>query len=499
MKIFKFTTLLLIALSACTVKPEQQKEQDVAQAQKPNVLLLYMDDLRPQLNSYEQKQIHSPNIDALAAKGVRFDNAYCNIAVCGASRASMMTGMLPTKTRFVDYKTRVSEEAATEVTLPQLFKNNGYRTISNGKIYHHLDDRQQDWDEMWRPYAYDKNDKGLSPLDYWQSLWRDYQLPDNRKEYQATDRGPSYESADVPDSTYIDGLMTEKVIRDLYKLKDSNKPFFLTAGFIAPHLPFNAPTKYWDMYDKESIKLPKNNFVPKNAPKVSLPSPGEFYQYSDIPRDREINDEEAKVLIHGYYATVSYVDALIGKIMGTLKTLEMDKNTIVVLVADHGYNLQEHRLWGKWTSHRTAMRVPLIIRTPEMMKGAVANGLVDLTDVYPTLAELCSLEAPKEQLAGQSLVPILNDPSAKGKDKVFARNRLGYSIITPEYSYTEFIKAEEEKPFAKTLYDYTKDINENENVAGDENYKETVNKLSNILHTEYASNVAPVLKKTASK
>ena len=235
--------------------------------QKPNVLLFYMDDLRPELSSYGVAQIQSPNIDALAAKGVKFTNAYCNIPVCGASRASMLTGMLPTKNRFLDYNTFAEKETPDAISLPQLFKENGYTTISNGKIYHHLDDRETDWDEVWRPYAFDKNDTGLAPTDYWQSLWKDYHNPENIATYKMTDRGPAYESAEVTDSTYIDGLMTEKIIRDIKKLKKNGAPFFLTAGFISPHLPFNAPTKYWDLYDRNNIKQPENyNYTPVGAP-----------------------------------------------------------------------------------------------------------------------------------------------------------------------------------------------------------------------------------------
>lgn len=193
---------------------------------KPNVLLLYMDDLRPQLGCYGQKQMQSPNIDQLAKEGVLFNNAYCNVAVCGASRASMLTGMRPTKNIFRDYKVFVQDDTPNAITLPQLFKKNGYTTISNGKIYHHLDDRMSDWDEIWRPYAFEENPDGLAPTDWWQGLWRDYLLPENILVYQTTNSGPAYERADVKDSDYIDGLMTQKVINDLEKLKNSNQPFF---------------------------------------------------------------------------------------------------------------------------------------------------------------------------------------------------------------------------------------------------------------------------------
>ena len=458
------------------------------QSNKQNILLLYMDDLRPQLNSYGNEQIISPNIDALASRSVQFSQAYSNVSVCGASRASMLTGMLPTKTRFIDYSTRVDVETPNQVTLPRLLKDNGYTTISNGKIYHHLDDRVSDWDEVWRPYAFDENDQGLAPSDYWQSLWKDYQLAKNIEFYRATDRGPAYESADVSDGTYIDGMLTEKVIRDLKRLKTSNKPFLLTAGFIAPHLPFNAPTKYWNMYDRKEIKQPDNNYVPKHAPKTSISRWGEMRAYTGIPRQGGVSDETARSLIHGYYATVSYVDALIGQIMTALTELELDQKTIIILVSDHGYNLQEHTQWGKYTSYRTSTRVPLMIHLPAMSKGGKTNALVDLIDVYPTIVELLELELPKHQLAGVSLVPVLKDPSLDGKSHVFLKNAKGYTIQTQEYSYTEFIN-DNNQTFASMLYDHRTDGDENINVVNDANYAHTVTKLSTLLHTDYVSNI----------
>ena len=341
----KLFVLSLLSLLHCK---EITKENT---PQKPNVLLFYMDDLRPELGSFGAAQIQSPNIDALAAKGVKFTNAYCNIPVCGASRASMLTGMLPTKNRFLDYNTFAERETPDAISLPQLFKENGYTTISNGKIYHHLDDRETDWDEVWRPYAFDENDTGLAPTDYWQSLWKDYHNPDNMVTYNKTDRGPAYESAEVTDSTYIDGLMTEKIIRDSKKLKKKGAPFFLTAGFISPHLPFNAPTKYWNLYDRNDIKQPENyNYIPVGAPKMSISNWPEMRSYTNIPKRGPVSDSIALDLIHGYYATVSYSDALVGKILDTLKDEGLDQNTIIVFVADHGYNLQEHPQWAKFTN-----------------------------------------------------------------------------------------------------------------------------------------------------
>ena len=490
MKNFPPTALILFLLG-CSDAPLQTDFGSTLSeptSKKPNILLLYMDDLRPQLNSYGYQQVISPNIDALANRSIQFTQAYSNVSVCGASRASMLTGMLPTKTRFINYSTRVDIETPNQVTFPRLLKDNGYTTISNGKIYHHLDDRVSDWDEVWRPYAFDKNNEGLSPLDYWESLWKDYQLTENIELYKATNKGPAYESADVSDNTYVDGLLTDKVIRDLKRLKLSDKPFLLTAGFITPHLPFNAPTKYWDMYDRKGIRQPNNNYVPINAPKTSISNWGEMRAYTDIPKQGGVSDEKAISLIHGYYATVSYVDALIGLIMTALADLQLDKNTIVILVSDHGYNLQEHTQWGKFTSYRTSTRVPLIIHLPEITKGSKTDALVDLTDIYPTVVELLDLELPEHKLAGESLVPILKNPSLGGKSHVFLKNGKGYTIQTQEYSYTEFIDGNNET-FASMLYDHRTDGDENINVINDANYADAVTKLSSLLHTEYANNI----------
>ena len=479
---FRICCLLLLLLS-CNNKIV------TTETKKPNILLLYMDDLRPEIASFGATQIQSPHIDALAAKGIKFTNAYCNVPVCGASRASMLTGMLPTKTRFLNYNTFVEKETPDAVTLPQLFKQNGYTTISNGKIYHHLDDRETDWDEVWRPYAFDENNQGLSPTDYWQSLWKDYQNPENRIEYKNTNTGPAYESGIVNDSIYIDGLMTEKVIRDIKKLKKSDKPFFLTAGFIAPHLPFNAPKKYWDLYDRNSIKQPDNNYVPKDAPKLSISNWPEMRAYSNIPKEGQVSDSLAIDLIHGYYVTVSYADALIGKILDELKAQELDKNTIVILVSDHGYNLQEHTQWAKFTNYNTSTQVPLIIYNPLTEEKGTTNALIELVDVYPTLAELCHLEFPKHQMDGKSLVSILRNPNAEGKAHVFIKKGNGFTLKTKDFSYTEFIKPEDNSTLTAMLYDHRTDKAENINVVNKEEYKDVVSELKLILHKAYQNNI----------
>jgi arylsulfatase A-like enzyme len=452
-----------------------------------------MDDLRPELSSFGALQILSPNIDDLAKRGVKFTNAYCNVPVCGASRASMLTGMLPTKNRFLNYNTFVEKETPEAITLPQLFKSNGYTTISNGKIYHHLDDRETDWDEVYRPYAFDKNNQNLTPTDYWQSLWKDYQLPENISEYKLTNTGPAFEKAAVNDFVYIDGLMTEKVIRDIKKLKKSKSSFFLTAGFIAPHLPFNAPKKYWDLYDRNRIKQPENyNYIPKNAPKMSISNWPEMRAYSNIPKEGQVSDSLAIDLIHGYYATVSYTDALVGKILKELKESGLDKNTIVIFVSDHGYNLQEHTQWAKFSNYNTSTQVPLIIYNPFFKDNGTTNALVELVDIYPTLAELCRLEFPENQVDGVSMVPILKDVNKKGKDHVLIKKGNGFTLKTPDFSYTEFINPVDNSTIKSMLYDHRVDKAENENVVKLPKYNKVVIKLKSLLHSTYKQNIEGV-------
>ena len=457
---------------------------------KPNVLLLYMDDLRPELNSYGSKHICSPHIDKLAEKGVQFNEAYANVAVCGASRASMLTGIYPGKDYFIDYKTRLDIEKNDIVTIPKLLKNNGYTTISNGKIYHFLNDKWGDWDEVWRPYAFE-NPEGIEPIDWWQSLWKDYQTKENKESEKIKGKGPAFEIANVKDSILIDGLLTNKVIRDIIRLKKESSPFFLTAGFISNHLPFIAPKRFWDIYDYDSIKLPLNDRPSVNAPKISISNNGELINgYSGIPKTGDLPIGLSKKLTHGYYATVSYVDHLIGKIIKTLEEVEIANNTIIIFVSDHGFNLKEHSQWGKYTSHRTSGKVPLIIYDPRNASKINSNSLVELVDIYPTLLELLDIYQPKHKLDGKSLVPILRNPYHENKSHVFMKNAEGYSIKTANYSYTEYLKLKGNRQFIDNmLFDHENDPNETVNLSNEVKYKPVVDSLSNLLHNRYRFNI----------
>ena len=449
-----------------------------------------MDDLRPELKSYGATHIYSPNIDRLSKKGVQFDKAYANVAVCGASRASMLTGIYPGKNYFIDYKTRIDVEKKDIVSLPKHLKNNGYTTISNGKIYHFLDDKWNDWDEVWRPYAFE-GPKEIKPIDWWESLWKDYQTKENKELENLTGKGPAFEKAVVDDSILIDGLLTNKVIRDIKRLKNEPSPFFLTAGFISNHLPFIAPERFWDMYDYDSIKLPPNDTPPLNSPSISISNNGELINgYLGIPKKGDLSKDLSKKLKHGYYATISYVDHLVGKIINTLEEEKLSENTIIIFVSDHGFNLKEHSQWGKYTSHRISGRVPLIIYDPTNTSTTNTNSLVELVDIYPTVLDLLGLESPVHLLEGKSLVKILKNPMYENKSHVFMKNAKGYTIKTADYSYTEYLKLKDNRQLIDNmLFDHKNDTDETINLSKDIRYKNVVDSLSSLLHSRYRFNI----------
>ena len=436
------------------------------QKDRPNVLFIAVDDLRPQLGCYGHKQMISPNIDRLASDGVTFLRSYCQVPVCGASRASLLTGVRPTANRFLGYDTWAEKDLPGALALSEHFKNNGYHTISNGKIFHHRADCSGSWSEnAWHP-------KGN---------WRNYMLQENQKLNRQKPKlaGPAYESADVPDNAYFDGKVADKGISDLRRLKDEDKPFFLALGFLKPHLPFNAPKKYWDMYEAEEIDLVDNPFRPKGAPDAALHNWGELRAYHGIPPKGALSEELARKLVHGYYACVSYTDAQIGRVLTELERLGLRDNTVVILWGDHGWNLGEHGLWCKHCNFETSLHSPLIIRGPGIKHGAKTNALTEYLDIYPSLCELCDLPLPGH-LEGRSFVPLLKDPNLPWKRAVFSRYFRGDSVKTDRYRYTQWRRKDGEI-YARMLYDHNNDLVENVNISELPRNKELVNKLSNML------------------
>ena len=436
---------LLIFFAVSTVHADET-------APKPNVLFIAIDDLRPELNCYGKTHIHSPNIDALARSGVLFERSYCMVPTCGASRASLMTGLRPSKSRFVSYLTRADKDASGITTLNSHFKDNGYFTLSNGKVFHHRDDSETGWSEpAWRNKA----------TSYRLEASRSVQGRKNSKGKKL--RGPAYESSDTEDDQHGDGMTADKAIKDLQRLAKQDSPFFLAVGFNKPHLPFVAPKKYWDLYDRGTITLPLNYNVPKDAPKEAIHTSGELRAYYGIPAKGPVSDETARNLIHGYYACVSFVDAQVGKVLAELDRLELAENTIVVLWGDHGWNLGDHTLWCKHSCFESSMHAPLIVRAPGIKGGTHTPGLTEFIDIYPTLCELAGIEKPSH-LHGQSFAALLRDPDMAWKDAAIGRFQSGDTIRTDQYRFSQY-KSRDGKPIARMLYDHKSDPLENTNLS----------------------------------
>jgi iduronate 2-sulfatase len=416
---------------------------------RPNVLFIAIDDLRTALGCYGDDLAISPNIDRLAATGRLFTGAYTQQAVCGPSRASILTGRLPDETRVWHNRNKFRDTLPDIVTLPQAFMRQGYTALSLGKII--SGNAKEKDDASW-----------TTPAILQKPGWKNYYLPENQG---YSGKGPSYERADVPDDGYTDGKLANLALQTLEELSQQEEPFFLAVGFFKPHLPFNAPKKYWDWYDPEAFTLEDEPKEVKDSPETAYHSHRELGGYVDMPQDEQLDAEQTRVLRHGYYACVSYVDTQVGKLLEKLEELGEADNTIVVLWGDHGFALGETQRWCKGTNFELDTRVPLIVRVPGMDKpGIPTDSLVELIDLYPTLADLAGLETPW-QLDGTSFRQLLNNPRAPGRDIVrsqFARpfsksepEVMGYSIRTPTHRYGRWVDFSSREVIAEELYDYT--------------------------------------------
>ncbi len=446
---------------------------------KPSVLFIAVDDLRPQLGCYGDDRILSPNIDRLAREGMVFERTYCQQAICMASRASLMSGYRPDKGE-MHRRGPLYKHVPGALSLNKHFLGNGYETVSIGKIYHHRSDDEVGW-----------STEAFHPEGKW--IGRGYlseEAIECVREYtekypKATRRGigPPFECADVPDGAYADGVSAEYAISELNRLKDET--FFLAVGFYKPHLPFNAPKKYWDLYAEEEIELAENPFAPKGVPREALTDWGELRAYHGMPKKGPMPDHLARTLIHGYRACVSYTDAMIGKVLDELDRLGLRENTVVVLWGDHGWKLGEHGMWCKHTNFELDTHVPLIISAPEMKaRGGRTPALTEFVDIYPTLCELCGLELP-EHLEGRSMAPLLDDPGLQWKEAAYSQYphgaAMGYSVRTDRHRYTEWRDMKSGKIRAKELYDHQNDPHENENLANTPGSQRQMNKLSRTL------------------
>ena len=469
-----------LLLAACLILPSVclLTAVSAAAAEWRNVLLICVDDLKPLLGCYGDPLARSPNLDRLAARGVTFERAYCNQAVCSPSRNSLMTGLRPQTLGIYDLPTHFRNAAPDAVTLGQHFKAQGYRAEGLGKIYHVGHGNRDDAD-TWSVPA-------------WRPKGGGYALPQSTEGARDSKQGPrgaAYESADVPDSRYGDGMIADEAILRLRAAKQNDQqPFFLAVGFLKPHLPFVAPKKYWDLHDPAAFKLASPQTPPVGAPSYAPQSGGELRGYKDIPTSGQLPDELQRTLIHGYYAATSYMDAQAGRVLDELDRLGLAENTIVVLWGDHGWHLGDHGIWCKHTNYEQAARIPLIVAAPGLAADTHSSSLVETVDLYPTLAELAGLPLPKE-LDGRSFAAVIRDPAAAHRDHaihVYPRNApergsvLGRAVRTERYRLVEWKRPGDAADNADLeLYDYQLDPLETKNLAAEQ--PETVAKLLALL------------------
>ncbi len=476
------TLLALLTLSCCAAADA---------AGKPNVLFFAVDDLRPEFGAYGKTYIHSPNLDRLANRGVTFNRAYCQQAVCSPTRSSLLTGTRPDTTKVWDLETHFRKALPDVVTLPQHFKQNGYFVQGMGKLYHGGFDDPQSWSVPWAAPKTSHGTYGLpenNALNKQAPVATPKNAPKAKKGKAASrgPRGPAFESSDVPDNTFHDGALADMAVAALAECAQKDQPFWLGVGFIRPHLPFVAPKKYWDLYDPATIRLAPNPFPPQGAPDYAVLSGGELRSYHGIPTG-PIPDDLARQLKHGYYAAISYMDAQVGRVLDELDRLGLAEKTIIVLWGDHGWKLGEHGGWCKHSNVENDTNAPLLISVPGLKTaGQRTEALAEFVDIYPTLAELCGLPLP-DHLEGASLVPVLRDPAKAVKNAAFSqyprgvdgRQLMGYTMRTDRYRFTRWVgRNDHSKVDAVELYDHQTDPLESVNIAHAPENAELVGRLT---------------------
>jgi arylsulfatase A-like enzyme len=480
--------------------------------QRPNVLFVIVDDLRPELGSYGNQEIRTPHFDQFAKGATTFMRAYCQAAVCAPSRASVMTGLRPDSNRVWDLRGKFRINLPEVVTIPQHFHRHGYHTVSMGKIFHNFMPDRVSFDEPdLRPKKYmtpemiDREPESFyhdEALNAELAQVRRRRLKKNPRAYgDGWAYGRATESFDGPDNSFYDGAQTELAIETMRRLKEKDQPFFLALGYYRPHLPFVAPKKYWDLYQRDKLSMARNPFLPKDAPVMAMNSAYELkgcydFEHVNHPSVARLTEAEARLLKHGYYASVSYLDACLGKLMSGLADLGLDKDTIVVVWGDHGWKLGEHGSWCKQTNYRIDLQVPLMIRFPGAAgRGQKCDALVELVDLYPTLCDVANIPIP-DDMEGTSLKPLLLDGKKEWKSAAFSQfhrsprvtpdggRYMGFSMVTSKYHYVQWRNwnhisgVAQEEVVADELYDLRADPDENTNLANLAKHKQLIDRLS---------------------
>ena len=464
--------IILLLFTAILTSCKSKKE--TISRTSPNILFIAVDDLRPELGVYGNQTVKSPNMDKLANEGSYFTRHYVQVPTCGASRFSLMTGMRPRKRIHLDNKVFYEETSQQpERERPESFahhlRRNGYQTVGVGKISHSVDGLVYQYDEQptkiqemphsWNRFVFNPGK--------WKTGWNAffaYANGENRQSLKGQVK--PYESVDISDYDYPDGLILKSSINELNRLKEEGKPFFLGVGFFKPHLPFNAPKKYWDIYERDSISVAPDPNIPLGVNPKSIGKMGEFHNYKlsdEKPTlSQSVSDQYARKLIHGYYASISYIDNLIGKLIQELESLGLDKNTMVIIWGDHGWHLGNDRKWGKHTLFERSLKSVLIIKLPgKQNKIKEIDSIVETVDIYPTLMEFCSI-TPPYKLDGESLLKHMISKKTNKKNIAYSYWKEGISIRTEKYRLTKFFRKEEPRI---ELYDHLLDSEENKNIA----------------------------------
>jgi arylsulfatase A-like enzyme len=483
-----------------------------------NILMIAVDDLKPLLGCYGDETAITPHIDRLAASGLACLNNHCQQAICGPTRASLLTGLRPDKTKVWDLKAKLRKVNPDVVSLPQYFRGQDYVTAGVGKVFdvRNVDKKcdEPSWSipfleshdlpsnqELGAPFLgrfHNAKSKAVMSKAEGEGITGYAQLAKYAKKNGAF---PVVECEDVPDNAYRDGQIAIQGIKFLEQFKQGGQPFFLAVGFRKPHLPFVAPKKYWDMYDRNQFKVHPYQERSAGGPEVAYHSAGEIRQYTGVSdfdsysdaKSDHMPEELQKELIHGYYACVSFIDAQVGLLMKAIKRQGFDKNTVVVLWGDHGWHLGDHGLWCKHSNFEQATRSPLIFASPDWPAAGKTQSPTEFVDVFPTLCELAGVSTPGN-LDGTSLVPLMKNPKASVKPFAVSQyprsgNVMGYAIRDGRYRYVEWIKdCTSDQPYGsgkvvgRELYDYQADPLETKNAVNNPEYRETEQKLRRQLH-----------------
>lgn len=487
-----------------------------ASAVQPNVLFIAVDDLRPDLGCYGVAHAKTPNIDRLAARGIVFDKAYCQQAVCSPSRSCLLTGLRPDVTKVWDLVTHYRANVPDCVSLPQHFREHGYHTASLGKIEHHGFEDGRSWSEpSWyasgQKISVDPNDWTKHTVTAFAGIESEFANPVSRAEAKKSGngkakQGPAYEISPKTDDELPDGATAAEAVKRLSSLKTTGKPFFLAVGFVKPHLPFVAPKKYWDMHHPDTIPVPAIGTMPVGTPGFVGHTNSELHSFPGVPKENPIPADFAKTLRHGYNACISYTDAQVGRLLDALDAQGLADNTIIILWGDHGWQLGEHGLWHKHTNFEIAARSPLLISVPKSAAaGRKCAAPVEFVDVFPTLADLCGLPIPNG-LGGMSLKPLLENPAAPmmkpaisqfpKSSKEHGGQLMGYSIRTEDWRCTFWRKRSAADIGFIELYDEKNDPAETVNLADKPEHAALVASLKK--HLPPAGSDAPPATKVAA-